>query len=185
MAQKTSGSLTPFLAVLAFLATAGLFYALFVISEPTEIAVAEEDEDPALPLQLNVFQIELEEGRIDAEQRLELSGIIVDGVLGARFFTFQLGDQSEFLVAFDDDLAASGVQVESSDVVDIRGRVHEMTEETLDQWEAGGQIPQGVRDQFAEFQWYMSADELDLQVPDELMDDDDSDPDADGDGEAD
>lgn len=182
MPQKTSGSLSTILAVVAFLATAGLFYALFVISEPTEVPVAEEEEDPALPLQLRVFQIELEEGRLDAEQRVELSDIVVDGVLGARFFTFRLGDDSEFLVAFDEDLAASGVQVEGGDVVDLRGRVNEMSDQILDEWEAGGQIPQGVRDQFAEFEWFFSADELDLQVPEEVLDDD---PDADDGAEAD
>lgn len=176
MPQKTSGSLTPALAVLAVLATAGLFYALFVLSEPTEIAVAEEEErDPALPLGLNVFLTELDEERLDAQTRVELSDILVESVLGSTFFTFMAAEEREFLVYLQADLAATGVQVESGDVVEVKGRVYPLTDNSLEDWELSGQIPEGIRDQFADFEWYFLADDLQIEVPEVMLDDDDGD----------
>ncbi|TVP55080.1 MAG: hypothetical protein EA351_11955 [Gemmatimonadales bacterium] len=181
MAQQTRSKLSLPLALLAVVAMGGLFYALFIFSEPTQVTVAEEAGDqPAVSLGLTAFQDQADNLRED-EQRVQLDGLIVSAVTSPSLFWFNLADESPFLVRLELELMEAGVSVEVGDVLNLTGRVHEVSDQLLDQWMAVGVLPdEGARGMAATADHYLLADDVQIRVPDELQDEADAVADPDG-----
>lgn len=181
MAQQSRSKLSFPLAILAFLAVGGLFYALFLFSEPTQVTVAEEAGDqPAIPLGLNAFEGQVDNLRED-QQRVQLDGLVVSSVMSPSLFWFSMPDESPFLVRLELELMEAGVMVEEGDVLDLTGRVHEVTDQLLDQWMGVGVLPdEGARGMAATVDNYILADDIQLRVPDELQEGADEVTDPDG-----
>jgi hypothetical protein len=170
MAQQNRSKLSLPLALLAVLAMGGFFYALFLFSEPTEVTIAEEEgEQQAIILGMSAFADQVENLVID-EQRVQLDNVVVAAVTGPSLFWFNLPDESPFLVRLELELMEAGVTVEVEDVVTLTGRVHELSDQVLDQWMAVGVLPdEGARGMAETASHYLLADDVQLQVPEEMQ----------------
>lgn len=185
MAQQNRSKLSLPLAILSVVAMGAFFYALFVFSEPTQVTIAEEEgEQQALLLGMSAFENQMDNLMTD-EQRVQIDGVSVAAVTAPSLFWFNLPDGSPFLVRIELELMTAGVTVEQGDVVNLTGHVREMSEQVLDQWMGAGVLPDdGARGMASTAEQYFLADDIQMQVPDEMMEEAEegqSDPD-DGDG---
>lgn len=163
MAQPTGSKLSLPLMILAFLAVAGFVYWLSVTAQPTEIPVAEEEEEePALELGLEVFQTRSAEV---VGQRVRLQDVQVAALLGVQAFWFEFPDGNIYLARVGPELAGAGFQLEEGDELQLTGVVREMNDEVLDEWVNQGVIPTDARDMAAFAQTFIEADDIQIQVP--------------------
>jgi hypothetical protein len=165
MAQASSGKLSLPLMIVAFLSVAGFVYWLSVTAQPTEVPVAEEEE-PALELSLEVFQSR--SGEVVGE-RVRIPPVVVAAPLGLQAFWFEFPDGNIYLTRIGPELVQSGLQVEEGDRVRITGEVREMNDEVLDSWVNQGVIPSDARDMAGFAQTFIEADELQIEVPEEMQ----------------
>lgn len=164
MAQPTGSKLSLPLMILAFLTVAGFVYWLSVTAQPTEVPVAqEEEEEPALELGLEVFQTRTMEV---VGQRVRLAGVQVAALLGTQAFWFEFPDGNIYLTRVGPELAATGLLVEEGDEVRVTGVVREMNDQVLDEWVNQGVIPSDARDMAAFAQTFIEADDIQIQMPD-------------------
>jgi hypothetical protein len=186
MAQQNRSKLSLPLAILAVVAMGGFFYALFVFSEPTQVTIAEEEgEEQALLLGMAAFENQVDNLMAD-EQRVQIDGVSVAAVTAPSLFWFNLPDGSPYLVRMEVELMEAGVTIEQGDVVNLTGRVREMNEQVLNQWMGIGVLPdEGARGMAGTVDSYFLADDIQMQVPDEMLEEAEEvqrDPDDDGEG---
>lgn len=162
MAQPASGRLTPVLMIAAFLAVAGFLYWLTLVSEPTEIAVAQEEEDTALELGLETFQIRAED--IQGE-RVRLEEIEVGSMVGDGVFLFLLPEGTTYLVRFT-PAVANNTRVVPQDRLTVTGTVLAMSDSVLDAWEAEGTLQDpAARGMVEVFVTFLEADRAEILIP--------------------
>lgn len=140
------------LMLLSFLAIAGFLYWLSVRAVPTEVAVAEpEEESMANEVALAEFSAATESY---VGQEVSLRGIPVTTLLGAHAFWTNLADvqNTPYLIHLSSDLLADSVTAVAGATVDVMGTVLAMSDSVLDAWEAAGAFTNGETDRFqAEF----------------------------------
>lgn len=166
MAEKKSGTLNLPLMIVAFLAIGGFLYWLNVVSEPTDIAVAEEDPRAALPMPVpaSLAQFTEEPERYQGE-RVRIPNVRVTDIMGTELFWIALADEDEstYLVQMDRDWIERDLQVLPGDVMTLTGTVHAMTEEVVEAMElAGAFTEEGQRGVVEAQESYLVADELEI-----------------------
>lgn len=166
MAHQNRSKLSAPLAIVAVIAAGAFFYALFLFSEPTQVTLTEDEgEQPPMALGLSSFQGQVANLVAD-EQRIQLDNLIVASVMSPSLFWFNLPDESSFLVRLELDILETGVSIEEGDVMTLTGRVHEVTEQLLNQWLSAGVLPNEESRAMAEtVSQYILADDITLQVP--------------------
>ncbi|MEX0856285.1 MAG: hypothetical protein WD056_01830 [Gemmatimonadota bacterium] len=163
MAKPSSGALNTLAMVAAFLVIGGFLYWLAVASEPTQLAVAEEGEQPQ-PISMVAFG-----GNPVgyAGMLVELEAVTVQETLGTEAFLFGLTDGAPYLVRISDAPGTASVpQVVPGDVVLITGRVEMMADSVLAAWDAEGVFTDpAYRTTVESFQSFIEAGTLQLQEP--------------------
>lgn len=152
--QRSSGGSSWLPMAVAVLAIAGFIAWLATRQPPETIAVAEpgdtteqadSDTTPATvvpPEQL--VQPATAQGLVG--QRVEVSSVRVQDVLGAQMFWIEMPDGSPFLVQMGSTLLARGTaQPTAGSRVRVIGRVAEKTPEVVDAWIADGVITEEQR----------------------------------------
>lgn len=184
MAHQNRSKLALPLAILAVVAAGGFFYALFLFSEPTQVTLEEEGaEEPPLALGLPAFQNQIP-NLVEDGQRVQLDNLLVSSVTSPSLFWFNLPDESPFLVRLELELMESGVMVEEGDVLNLTGRPHAVDEQLLDQWMGVGVLPDdAARALAATADYYLLAEDIQLQVPEEMQEEADAAQDPDGDAD--
>ncbi|TVP44288.1 MAG: hypothetical protein EA350_11960 [Gemmatimonadales bacterium] len=139
MAQQTSEKLRFPLMILAALSIAGFVWWLSVFTEPTQFAVAQEEnaeEANAAPsLALGTF--EQRAGEM-VGSRVRLEGMEVATSIGPRAFLTSLPEGTPYVVRLMP--AAGDLLVTGGEVMDLVGTVRAMSDDVLDAWEAEGVI---------------------------------------------
>jgi hypothetical protein len=176
MAQQTSGKLTlPFM-ILAFLGVVAFLYWLSVVSEPTELLIAEEEEEPAMEFGLGTFQERI--GELEGE-RVRLDEVTVASRITVEAFFIQLPDGTPYLVRMLPRLVAGGVTVVEGDVLEVTGRVHAMADSVLDDWEQSGALRDPVARDMAEVsESFLEVDRVEFRTGPDDPEDPDQDPPA-------
>lgn len=130
--------------IIAFVFAGALLVWLAVSSEPTQVAVVEEDpaatgdQGSAVPaVALDQFAANPEEY---AGQAVRLDGIEVASAMGTQAMWVNLPGGIPYLVKFDTVALGAPPQVASGDLVMVSGTVHPMTDSVLSAWQATGAI---------------------------------------------
>lgn len=163
---KKSGALNLPLMIVAFLAIGGFLYWLSVVSEPTDVAVAEEDPRAALAVAVPVSPVQFAEdpGRYVGE-RVRIPNVRVSAIMGMELFWFNLANEEEtpYLVQMDREWIDSQVQILPDDVLTLTGTVHAMSDSVLEAMErAGAFTEEGQRGLVDAVETFIAADELEL-----------------------
>jgi hypothetical protein len=184
MASKQSGSFNIPLMILAFLTMAGFLYWLNIASEPTQIAVAEENGMEAmLDEATSVSPIALiEDAQELIDEMVRVPNIRVAELMGTSAFWFpvSMGDEEEqlYLVFLDPNFIDPGFQLVPDDVLTLTGTVREMSDQIITQWEEQGLFTEeGQRPMAAEVETFIQAAHLDVHTTAEEADDPDADDD--------
>jgi hypothetical protein len=130
--------------VLALVIVGGFLAWLGVASEPTTVAVVEEDANNDENGTLTVVEREALMGNVGSYlgQRIRVRGVESIGRLGAGMFWGELGDgdrQAPVLVRMDTELTET-VVVEPGVDYTIVGEVQQVSEELVNQWAAQGEF---------------------------------------------
>lgn len=144
------------LAIVAFISVGGLIVWLDRTAEPTQVDYEPEDTAATEPVS-DVPIVDLEQVRTELAEyedlEIEMRDYSVNSLLGEQAF-FIGSEDNPFLVKMDSAAAERTGQVETEEVVDLRGTMRAMSDSVLDAWEASGAIEgEGERAvaQFAEF----------------------------------
>jgi hypothetical protein len=160
MAQQTSEKLRFPLMILAALSIAGFIWWLAVFTEPTQMAIAQEDAteevDDSPFLELDTFQQIFQ----DMEgQRVRLEGVEVATMIGPQAFLTSLPDGTPLVVRIMP--GGAGAPIAAEDVLDVSGTVRAMSDQVLDAWEAEGVITDPTAREIAGFgSHFYEADRL-------------------------
>lgn len=128
------------LALVAFVAIAGLIYWLEVTAVPTQTEVVVEDTQEDEPV-LDVPIVDLESVREESEGYLGLEVALRNHSLNSRLGSRGLWvgpEDNPFLVMAPD--SATAQQVAVGDAVNLRGYIRSMSDSVLDVWEEEGAI---------------------------------------------
>lgn len=179
--SKQSGKLSTPLMILTFLAMAGFLYWLNVTSEPTEIAVAEEDPRSELPDAEPISPVQFADDPAEWEgQRVRLPNIRVDALLGTEAFWFNLADDDEtpFLVRLNREWIEEEMQILPDDVITLTGTVHAMSDSVITAWEDAGVFgEEGQRETVRELEAFIDADQVEIHSARDEEEDPDEEPD--------
>jgi len=155
--------------VLALVVVVGFLTWLGMASEPTTVAVIENenDDDDATTGAGGVSVVDrdvLAGDRSQYEgQRIRVQGVESTGRLGPAIFWGELGDmerQVPVLVRVD-AAAAEAAQLESGVPYTITGTVHRVTEELVEEWGAAGEFAgEGEQLQATFADYYIQASEV-------------------------
>jgi hypothetical protein len=139
------------LMVLAFLAVGGFLYWLTVTAEPTEVVIAEPEEESGPGNAAMVDSPTFLAGPAQyLSQTVEVTGARVSSRLGAH--AFWIGpDDRPFLVKMGPQVLATNPQVLVEQIVTIVGEVHMMSDSALAAWDAAGAFPNAGDKIVAEF----------------------------------
>lgn len=166
--SKMSGKLNAPLMILAFLAIGGFLYWLNVTSEPTEIAVAEEDPRAALPQAEAVSPVQFaDDPGAYLEARVRLPNIRVANLMGTEAFWFNLADEAEtpYLVRLDREWIEAEMQILPDDVITLTGTVHAMSDSVIRAWEDLGVFTQeGQRGLVDGLDTFIDADQVEIHT---------------------
>ncbi|MBW3552575.1 MAG: hypothetical protein KY466_03645 [Gemmatimonadetes bacterium] len=151
--------------VLALVCVAGFLTWLGLTSEPSSVAIVEEDDGEAqgpageftvVPKDTLAADKASYEGQVVEVPRVEATG-----ALGPLVFWAELGTQSNqvpILVRMDSMLAASGMQVQTGSDYAVRGTVRRMTDSIATAWGEAGVLPdEGAQMQATFADYYIEA----------------------------
>jgi len=188
MASKQSGALNLPLMILAFLLMGGFLYWLNISSEPSQLAVAEEnsaerlraDSRPVSPAVLGA------EASDYVDELVRVSNIRVNSLFGTQGFWFLVPTEDEemadYLVRLDPNFFPADFQVVPGDIMTVTGRVTAMSEDVITVWEGQGVFTEeGQRGRVADLETYIAAAHIEIhssEVEEIETDDADEDPDA-------
>lgn len=183
---KQSGALNIPLMIVAFLAIGGFLYWLNITSEPTELAVAEENRAANLPQAAPVSPVEFAEGPEQYEgERIRIPNIAIRDIMGLNLLWFHLADEEEtpYLVRVDRRFVDEDIQVLRDDVISLSGTVHAMSDSVITAWEDLALFTEEGQRAVVEAQaTFIEADQIDLHTarqqegPEDPGDGDEADP---------
>lgn len=180
MAAKQSGTLNIPLMILAFLAMAGFLYWLNITSEPTQIAVAEENElDAMLAEATTLSPVALGEDIADYEGELiRVPNIAVTELLGGRAFWFEVAtgeDEAQpIFVSFHSQFIDAEFQAMSGDVMTLIGNIRAMSDQVIEAMEGQGVFTEeGQRAQVEAMDYYVEAVHMEIHTAAAEPDDED------------
>lgn len=177
---NTSGKLNAPLMILTFLAIGGFLYWLNVTSEPTEIAMADEDPRAALPSAEAVSAVQFaDDPGVYLEARVRLPNIRVANLMGTEAFWFSLADEAEtpYLVRLDREWIDADQQILPEDVITLTGTVHAVSDSVIRAWEDLGVFTEeGQRVLVDGLDTFIEADEVEIHSARQEDPDDEEDP---------
>lgn len=127
--------------ILALVLTGALLVWLAVVSEPTEVAVVEEEEPeaeamvPAVPI--DQFAVNPDQY---AGQMVRLTDIEVASRMGTQAMWINLPNDMPYLIKLDTAALGQAGTIASGDFVTVAGMVHPMTDSVLAAWQETGAI---------------------------------------------
>ena len=164
MAQATKGRFNFIAMLLAFSAMGGFLYWLGITAEPTEVAVASEEET-AQAVSLNAFA---QNPAIYEGDLIAVDGVEVQSLLGSQVFFVALPDDSSYPVRLASPNATFGVQLAPNAMGRVTGTVHMMTDSVLDEWTVEAIFADDTqREAVAASSTFLLAQEVDLVGGDE------------------
>lgn len=166
MAQSSRGSLSTVIMIVAFLGIGGFMYWLYIASEPTEFAVAEEGEQTRL-VSLSEYA---QNPAAHQDGRIELDGVEVQEPMGTHLFFFEVPGYGAYLARVDRELVEDGLILLPGDRGRVVGSVRSITEATIDGWEAEGLFAPGSghRERAATMASYLHVEEVELTASAEM-----------------
>jgi len=177
MAQtKKSGAFNLPLMILSFVAIVGFLYWLSIASEPTELAVAEENGEAELGAYRGVSLVELGDGpEAFLDERVRLPNVRVTEIMGTHLFWFDLPREEDevhpYLVRVDRTRVADDLQVLPEDVITLTGTVRAMSDSVVTAWEELGVFTdQGQRGRVEAESTFIDLDQVEIHT-DEPQDD--------------
>ena len=132
MAQATKGRFNFISMLVAFSAMGGFLYWLGITAEPTEVAVASEEET-AQAVSLNAFA---QNPAIYEGDLIAVDGVEVQSLLGSQVFFVAFPDDSSYPIRLASATVTFGMQIAPNDIGRVTGTVHMMTDSVLDEWTA-------------------------------------------------
>lgn len=190
MAAKQSGTLNIPLMILAFLAMAGFLYWLNISSEPTQIAVAEENQmDVMLAEATTLSPVALGADMADYEGELiRVPNIAVSELLGGRAFWFEVAtgeDETQpVFVSFHSQFIDDDFQVVSGDVLTLTGNIRAMSSDVIEAMEGQGVFTEeGQRGQVEAMDYYVEAVHMEIHTAEEPEDEEEDPTDEETEGE--
>lgn len=175
MADVGRNRFSSVLMVAAFVVMGGFLYWLSQVTEPTQIAVAEEEEEAVEALTIAEFA---QNPAGHSNEAVELPGVEVDELMGSHAFFFELADGEPYLVRLHPNLIQDGVQVLPGDRGRIAGTVQMMTDSVLEVWDAEQIFTEDQRARAATVESFIYADEVEI-TGQAAGDDETEDPDGD------
>ncbi|MEX1258734.1 MAG: hypothetical protein WEG36_14055 [Gemmatimonadota bacterium] len=136
MAKQSGGVFGTVSMIVAFVVMGLFLYWLSIVSEPSEVAVAEEGEAmPSPAVSLGQFAMN---PMAYMNTPADLDGVEVQEIIGAQAFFFALPDGSPYLVRLPAPTGTPGIQVAPGDRTRVTGQVVVMTDSVLQAWDAEG-----------------------------------------------
>lgn len=154
------------LAVVSVVLIAGFLWWLGVSSEPTQVAVIEDEVADTAGVgeeaRMDVTLAQIAAGpEAYVGRELAVRDVAVSSRMGAQAFWTELPNNQPFLIKLDSTLIASQETVSSGERMLVRGMMHAMTDSVLTAWEASGAIRDEMERAEAEFaQQFLEASRL-------------------------
>lgn len=155
--------------LLAVVTVVGFLTWLGLTSEPSTVAIVEEDggegeEGPGGDFTI-VPKDTLAANKAAYEgEAIQVPAMEATGSLGREVFWGELGDQANqvpILVRMDSTLAAAGMQIETGTFYRVRGMVHRMTDSVAAEWGETGVLPdEGAQLQATFADYYIQASNI-------------------------
>jgi len=135
MAKQSGGAFGAVSMIVAFIVMGLFLYWLSIVSEPTEVAVADEGAATSPMVTVGEFAMN---PMAYMNTPVELEGIEVREVIGTQAFFFALPDGSPYLVKLPAPMGAPPVQVAPGDRTRVSGLVAMISEGVLQEWDSTG-----------------------------------------------